>query len=73
MIDFCPSGCQAPRTPGIGLAYGGYLLGQNWERIREAMRPFDIPIVAVFLVLVAFFVWHRLRAHGGIHSEQNKE
>jgi hypothetical protein len=37
------------------------------------MRPFDIPIVAIFLVLVAFFVWHRLRAHGGIHSEQNKE
>ena len=46
----------------IGLAYGGYLLGQNWEKIREVIRPFDIPIVAVFLVLVAFFVWHRLRA-----------
>ncbi len=45
-----------------GLAYGGYLLGQHWDKIREAIRPFDYPIVAVFLILVAFFVWRRLRA-----------
>jgi membrane protein DedA with SNARE-associated domain len=45
-----------------GLAYGGYLLGQHWDKIREAIRPFDYPIVAVFLVIVAFFVWRRLRA-----------
>jgi membrane protein DedA with SNARE-associated domain len=45
----------------IGLAYGGYVLGQNWDRIREAIRPFDIPILVVFLTLVAFFVWRRLR------------
>ena len=46
------------------------------------MRPFDIPIVAVFLVLVAFFVWHRLRAlrstpkslgDDDIYSKENKE
>jgi membrane protein DedA with SNARE-associated domain len=29
----------------IGLASGGYVLGQNWESLREAMRPFDYPIV----------------------------
>jgi membrane protein DedA with SNARE-associated domain len=46
----------------IGLAYGGYVLGQHWDKIREAIRPFDYPIVAVFLLLVAFFVWRRLRA-----------
>ena len=45
----------------VGLAYGGYVLGQNWERIRDAMRPFDIPILVVFLILVAIFVWRRLR------------
>jgi len=61
MIDFCPSGCQFLHTTGIGLAYGGYLLGQHWDKIREAIRPFDIPIVVVFLVIVAFFVWRRLR------------
>jgi len=46
----------------IGLAYGGYVLGQHWDKIRDAIRPFDYPIVAVFLLLVAFFVWRRLRA-----------
>ena len=46
----------------VGLAYGGYLLRQNWERIREVMRPFDIPILVIFLALVAFFVWRRLRS-----------
>jgi membrane protein DedA with SNARE-associated domain len=44
-----------------GLAYGGYLLGQHWDKIREAIRPFDYPIVAVFVVIVAFFGWRRLR------------
>jgi len=44
-----------------GLAYGGYVLGQHWDKIREAIRPFDYPIVAVFFVIVAFFVWRRLR------------
>jgi len=46
----------------VGLAYGGYLLGQNWERIREVMRPFDIPILVIFLALVTFFIWRRLRS-----------
>ena len=43
------------------VSHGGYVLGQNWERIRELMRPFDILIVVVFLALVAIFVWRRLR------------
>jgi membrane protein DedA with SNARE-associated domain len=46
----------------VGLAYGGYLMGQNWERIREVMRPFDIPILVIFLALVAFFIWRRIRS-----------
>jgi membrane protein DedA with SNARE-associated domain len=45
----------------LGLAYGGYLLGQNWERLREVMRPFDLPIVAACLLLVAFFFWWKIR------------
>jgi len=45
----------------FALAYGGYVLGQNWERIREVIRPFDMPILGVFLALVIFFVVWRLR------------
>lgn len=44
-----------------GLAYGGYILGQNWEHIREVIRPFDIPILVVFLVLVVIFISRRLK------------
>lgn len=45
-----------------GLAYGGYVLGQNWEEIRAAMRPFDYLILGAFIVLVIVFVWKRLRS-----------
>jgi len=45
----------------IALAYGGYALGQNWESIRNAMHPFDIPIVVIFVLLVALYIWHKLR------------
>jgi membrane protein DedA with SNARE-associated domain len=44
------------------LAYGGYLLGSNYEAIRRVMRPFDIPIVVIVLALIAFFVWKRIRS-----------
>ena len=42
------------------VSHRGYVPGQNWEQIREVMRPFDIPIVVVFLALMAIFVWRRL-------------
>jgi len=44
------------------LAYGGYMLGNNWEKIRSVMRPFDIPIVVILIALVVVFVWTRLSA-----------
>ena len=45
----------------LGLAWGGYLLGQNWESIRNAIRPFDYPIVAIILLLIAFYFWWKIR------------
>jgi membrane protein DedA with SNARE-associated domain len=46
----------------LGLAYGGYLLGANWETLRSAMRPFDIPILLGIALAAAWFVRKRLRA-----------
>ncbi|MBI4302153.1 MAG: DedA family protein [Chloroflexi bacterium] len=43
------------------LAYGGYLLGAHWERLREVMRPFDIPIIVGVLFLVGLFIWRRIK------------
>jgi membrane protein DedA with SNARE-associated domain len=44
------------------LAYAGYVLGQNWEKIRAVMRPFDYPIVGIIIALIIVFVWWRLRS-----------
>ena len=46
----------------LGLAYGGFLLGENWEDLRSVMRPFDIPIVVVVVALAAWFFYRRIRA-----------
>ena len=44
-----------------GLAYGGYLLGEHWESIRNAMRPFDPVIVGLIVVAVGLYVWRHLK------------
>ena len=41
----------------LGLAYGGYKLGEHWEDLRNAMRPFEIPIIIVIVGLVIWYVW----------------
>ncbi len=46
----------------LGLAYGGFLLGENWGQLRSAMRPFDIPILLVAAAAVAWFLFRRVRA-----------
>lgn len=43
------------------LALGGYLLGANWETLRNAMRPFDIPILIVILAAVAYYVYRHVQ------------
>jgi len=45
----------------LGLAYGGFKLGENWEDLRSFMRPFDFPIAAIILVLVVWFIYHRIK------------
>ena len=46
----------------LGLAYGGFLLGENWEDLRAAMRPFDIPILVIIVAAVAWFFYRRVKA-----------
>jgi membrane protein DedA with SNARE-associated domain len=45
------------------LAYGGYLLGEHWEQIRDVMRPFDLPIIAIILVLIAFYIYRHIKSY----------
>ena len=45
----------------LGLAYGGFKLGENWEELRSVMRPFDFPIIGILLIVVAWFIYHRIK------------
>ena len=45
----------------LGLAWAGFVLGKNWDRIREWMRPLDIPILIVLVALVAWYFYRRVR------------
>ncbi|MBI4218724.1 MAG: DedA family protein [Chloroflexi bacterium] len=45
----------------LGLAWGGYLLGENWEDLREWMRPADYPILAILAIVVVWYIWHKVR------------
>ncbi len=45
----------------LGLAYGGYVLGDNWEALRRGMRPFDIPVLVAVVALVGFYLYRRVR------------
>ena len=45
----------------LGLAYGGFKLGENWEDMRQVMRPFDFPIACIIAVAGAWFIYHRIK------------
>lgn len=45
----------------VGLAYGGYKLGENYEDLRAWMRPADYPIAAIIVVLVILYVYRHLK------------
>lgn len=43
------------------LAWGGYVLGENWEDLRAWMRPADIPIAIILVALVAWYVYRHIK------------
>jgi len=43
------------------LALGGYFLGSNWEALRAAMRPFDIPIAIAILAGVGYYIYRHVK------------
>lgn len=45
----------------VGLAYGGYQLGEHWEQIRTVMRPFDPLIGVLIIALIAFYIYRHLK------------
>lgn len=50
------------------LALAGFIAGENYEQIRNVMRPFDYPIAGIFLVLLIYYVYRHIR-HGRASAE----
>lgn len=45
----------------VGLAYGGYQLGEHWEQMRVVMRPFDPFIIAIIIALIALYIYRHVK------------
>jgi membrane protein DedA with SNARE-associated domain len=43
------------------LAYIGVVLGANWKLLEVYYRKFELVIVAAGIVIVAYYIWHKLR------------
>ena len=52
----------------LGLAWGGYALGENWEDLRNWMRPADIPIIIVLAILFGWYVYRHVKRAWGEDS-----
>ena len=48
----------------IALAYAGVILGANWVDIREALKPFDLLIAAIVVLLFLSLLWWRFGMPG---------
>jgi membrane protein DedA with SNARE-associated domain len=47
------------------LAWAGFMLGENWEDLRDWMRPADIPIVIVIVALAVWYVYRHVKRAWG--------
>jgi len=56
----------------VALAYGGYLLGEHWEELRQVMRPFDPVIIGLFVALVAYYIYRHVR-HAKRARQESRE
>jgi membrane protein DedA with SNARE-associated domain len=43
------------------LIYGGYLLGENWSKIKHYSEPVSITVAVLLLVAFFYFVYRHLR------------
>ncbi|RLC80442.1 MAG: DedA family protein [Chloroflexi bacterium] len=48
------------------LAWVGYIFGEHWRKVREIMRPFDIPIAIILIALVIWYVYRHIKRYNEI-------
>ncbi|MFH1072622.1 MAG: VTT domain-containing protein, partial [Nanoarchaeota archaeon] len=47
------------------LAYLGYLLGKNWEKVKQYSDYITIPVVIIIFVVVCYFIYRHVRHKRG--------
>ncbi|MEE8346498.1 MAG: DedA family protein [Dehalococcoidia bacterium] len=45
----------------FGLAWAGFALGDQWERIGDWLRPVSVPIAVGLVLLVGYYLYRRIR------------
>ena len=45
----------------LALAWGGYLLGEHWDRLSGYFRPVSIPIAVTVALVAAYLLYRRIR------------
>lgn len=45
----------------LGLAYVGFRMGENWERLRETFRGFDVAIGVFIIVVIIWYIWRHIK------------
>ena len=43
------------------LSLAGFFLGQNWENIRSAMRPYDPIFIAIIVILIGLYIYRHIK------------
>ena len=54
----------------LGLAYGGYFLGEHWNEVNNVLKPVEAPIIVVAILLTIVFLWRRYREAWGHNSDR---
>jgi membrane protein DedA with SNARE-associated domain len=45
----------------VGLAAAGYFIGEHWETVRNAMRPFDLVIIGLVVLAISYYIYRHVR------------
>lgn len=72
-IKFCIYSFIGAFIWSVALAYGGYLIGEHWETIRAAMRPFDWVIVGIVLLAIVYYIYRHMRNFRKNSSVENSK
>ncbi|MFY9813252.1 MAG: hypothetical protein WBQ62_07045 [Dehalococcoidales bacterium] len=43
------------------LSLGGFFLGQNWDKIRTATRPFDPVVIGLVVIMIGFYIYRQIK------------